>query len=115
MPLGILLAAAWVGVLSVQEVANEIQKSLDFLETDQRDLPERQRSLRAAFDYSWKLLTEQERQAFTRLSVFRGSFTREAAQQVSEATLKALMALVNKSLLRRDASTDRYEIHELLR
>jgi predicted ATPase len=53
MPLGILLAAAWVNALSVQEIARQIQNSLDFLETDQRDLPERQRSLRAAFNHSW--------------------------------------------------------------
>ncbi len=115
MPLGILLAAAWVAVLSVQEIAQEIQRSLNFLETDQRDLPERQRSLQAAFDHSWKLLTEGEREVFKRLSVFRGSFTREAAQYVAGTSLKTLMALVNKSLLRRDAATGRYDIHELLR
>ncbi|MHB8625810.1 MAG: ATP-binding protein [Aggregatilineales bacterium] len=115
MPLGILLAAAWVGVLSVQEIGQEIQKSLNFLKTEQRDLPERQRSLQAAFDHSWRLLAEEERTAFKRLSVFRGGFTREAAQQVADASLKSLMNLVNKSLLRRDATTGRYEIHELLR
>ncbi len=115
MPLGILLAAAWVGVLSVQEIGQEIQKSLNFLQTEQRDLPERQRSLQAAFDHSWRLLAEEERGAFRRLTVFRGGFTREAAQQVADASLKSLMNLVNKSLLRRDATTGRYEIHELLR
>src|SRR5207247_7340319 len=62
MPLGILLAAAWVETLSLPEIAQEIEKSLGFLETDQRDLPERQRSLRAAFDYSWNLLADSERE-----------------------------------------------------
>src|SRR5258706_15089670 len=115
MPLGILLAAAWVGVLSVQEILQEIQQNLNFLETDQRDMPERQRSLRATIDYSWKLLTEDERDAFEKLSMFRGGFTRDAAQYITGASLKTLRALVNKSLLRREASSGRYEIHELLR
>src|SRR5262249_12429302 len=78
MPLGILLAAAWVGTLTLPEIAKEIEKSLGFLETEQRDLPVRHRSLRAAFDHSWNLLTDAEREAFKNLSVFRGGFTREA-------------------------------------
>jgi tetratricopeptide (TPR) repeat protein len=47
--------------------------------------------------------------------VFRGGFTLEAAQAVTGTSLKTLMALVNKSLLRRDVATGRYDIHELLR
>ena len=46
MPLGILLAAAWVDTLSLQEIATEIDQSLDFLETELRDVPERQRFAR---------------------------------------------------------------------
>lgn len=114
LPLGILLAAAWVEMLSLKEIATEIERSLDFLVTDTRNLPERQRSVRAVFDYSWNLLNDDERAIFRRLSIFRGGFTREAAQQVTDASLRALMTLVNKSLLRRDQS-GRYEIHELLR
>src|SRR5258708_6879119 len=71
--------------------------------------------MRAAFAYSWKLLAEGERDVFKRLSVFRGGFTREAAQHVAGASIKVLMTLVNKSLLRRDADSGRYDIHELLR
>jgi predicted ATPase len=114
IPLGILLAAAWAEMLTPAEITAEIGQSLDFLETDLRDLPERQRSLRAVFDYSWRLLTEQEREALQALSVFRGGFTRQAAQQVSGASLRELMALVNKSMLYH-ASAGRYEMHELLR
>ncbi len=114
LPLGILLAAASAGMLSVKEIAQEISENFDFLETEMRDVPERQRSIRAVFDYSWQLLNEQERDSFMRLSVFRGGFTREAAQVVASATLKTLMALMNKSLLRRDLD-GRYQIHELLR
>ncbi|HEX2907802.1 MAG TPA: hypothetical protein VHO69_13115 [Phototrophicaceae bacterium] len=115
MPLGILLAASWVGVLSLPEIADEIARNLDFLETSLRDIPERQRSIRAVFDYSWSLLTEAERQVFMKTSVFRGGFMREAAQQVAGASLQHLISLVGKSLLRRNPKTGRYEIHELLR
>jgi predicted ATPase/DNA-binding SARP family transcriptional activator len=114
MPLGILLAAAWVGVLSPREIATEIRQTLDFLETDLRDVPARQRSIRAAFDHSWRLLDAREQEIFQGLSVFRGGFTREAALEVAGASLRDLMSLVNKSLL--DASSrGRYELHELLR
>ena len=114
MPLGILLAAAWVQMLTPAEIAAEIGQSLDFLETDLRDVPERQRSMRAVFDHSWRLLTEREREVFGGLSVFRGGFTRQAAQRVTGASLRELRALVNKSLLHR-TPTGRYEVHELLR
>jgi predicted ATPase len=71
MPLGILLAAAWVGVLTPAEIAVEISRSLDFLEIDLRDVPERQRSMRAVFDHSWNLLSEREREVFQQMSVFQ--------------------------------------------
>ncbi len=114
VPLGILLAAAWVEMLTPAEIADEITKSLDFLETETRDVPSRQRSLRAVFDYSWALLSDTERHVFSALSIFRGGFTREAAQAVTGASLRDLAGLVNKSLLRRNP-TGRYEVHELLR
>lgn len=115
MPLGIILAAAWLKMLTPAEIATEIENSLDFLATELRDIPTRQRSIRAVFDYSWNMLTEAERSTFMNLAVFRGGFTREAAQTVAGASLRTLMALVNKSLLRRDNVSGRYEIHELLR
>jgi predicted ATPase/DNA-binding SARP family transcriptional activator len=113
MPLGILLAAAWVDMLTPEEIAAEIQQSLDFLETDLRDVPLRQRSIRAAFDHSWRLLEEGEREVFQGLSVFCGGFTREAALEVVGASLRDLVSLSNKSLLR-PSSPGRYELHGLL-
>jgi predicted ATPase len=114
MPLGILLAAAWVEMLTPAEIAAEIGRSLDFLESELRDVPARQRSMRAVFDHSWRLLAEREQEVFQGLSVFRGGFTREAAEAVTGASLRELMALVNKSLLHR-TPVGRYEVHELLR
>jgi predicted ATPase len=114
LPLGILLAASWVGMLSPEEIAVEIEKNADILETEQHDLPRRQQSMRAVFDYSWDLLTPKEREVFQKLSVFRGGFTRDAAQQAMGASLRDLMGLVDKSLLQRNVA-GRYSIHELLR
>ncbi len=114
MPLGIELAAAWTQMLSCQEIAQEIERNLDFLSVSMRDLPERHRSLRAVFDHSWNLLSDVERKAFKKLSVFRGGFQREAAEQVAGASLLLLSALAHKSFLHRPPA-GRYEILEVLR
>jgi len=114
MPLAILLAAAWVPALTPAEIAVEMERSLDLLAADWRGAPERHRSMRAVFDATWGMLTEEERDVFARLSVFRGGFTREAAEAVAGADLRTLISLVNNSLLQRDQG-GRYQIHELLR
>ncbi|NUQ39552.1 MAG: tetratricopeptide repeat protein, partial [Caldilineales bacterium] len=114
MPLGIELAAAWTPLLSCQEIAAEIQRGLDFLATGLRDLPERQRSLRAVFDHSWRLLDDEERAVLARLSIFQGGFERRAAQEVAGADLPVLLALASKSLIRR-AESGRYDLHEVVR
>src|SRR5262249_50315025 len=118
MPLGLELAAAWVEMLPVETIAAEIERSADFLAFDWRDAPERQRSVRAVFDWSWRLLNDIERQVLRQLAVFRGGCTREAAQAVVGAALRVLTSLEHKSLLRwgrRQRGTGRYEMHELLR
>lgn len=113
-PLGIELAAAWVAALSPCEIADQIEKSFDFLTTTLRDVPDRQRSLRAAFEYSWNLLPLDERCALSRLAVFRGGFDHAAAEQVSGASLTILLALISKSLIRRRESS-RFDMHEVVR
>jgi predicted ATPase/DNA-binding CsgD family transcriptional regulator len=114
MPLGLELAAVWVKALSCDEIASEIQRSLDFLETRARNVEPRHRSMRVVLDHSWDLLPDAEKDMFMRLSVFRGSFTREAAAEVAGAGLADLTALMDKSLLRRDPD-GRYDLHELVR
>ena len=114
LPLSIELAASWVSVLSCAEIADEIERNIDFLATSMRDVPERHRSLRAAFDQSWRLLSGEQQDVLARLSVFRGDFGREAAAAVADASLHLLSDLVSKSLVRR-ADFGRYELHELLR
>jgi predicted ATPase/class 3 adenylate cyclase len=115
VPLGILLAAAWVDMLSVADIAAEVAKSLDFLESELSDVPERQRSVRAVFEYSWNLLSPDQQSLFAALSIFRGGFAREAAEVVAGASLHDLAALAGKSLLTPSPDTGRYTVHELLR
>ncbi|MBK8901191.1 MAG: tetratricopeptide repeat protein [Anaerolineaceae bacterium] len=113
MPLALELAASWLRTLTCADVVQEIRHNLDFLTSALRDVPERHRSMRAVFAYSWQTLTAEEQQVFARLSVFRGGFRREAAAAVAQATLPVLTALVDKSLLRLEEN-GRYQIHELL-
>jgi predicted ATPase/DNA-binding SARP family transcriptional activator len=115
MPLAIELAAAWLHVLTVEEILEELRKGFDFLETDQRDTPDRHRSMRKVLSQSWDLLNKMEQDVFRKLSVFQGGFNRVAAERVAGATLQQLAALVNKSFLRHVPELGRFEIHELLR
>ncbi|MBL8058910.1 MAG: tetratricopeptide repeat protein, partial [Anaerolineales bacterium] len=114
LPLGIVLATAWLAVLTPAEIAREIEQSLSFLEADLGDLPERQRSLGAVFDASWTLLSEEERAALTELAVFQSAFTREAARHVAGVTPRTLLALVHKSWLQPE-NGGRCRLHELVR
>jgi tetratricopeptide (TPR) repeat protein len=101
-------------LLSLPEIVKEIRSGLELFETDISDVPERQRSLYTVFDYSWKILNEQERERFSQLSIFRGGFTRDAAEKVVGISLRQLVGFVNHSLLKRTPG-ERFEIHELLR
>jgi predicted ATPase/DNA-binding CsgD family transcriptional regulator len=114
LPLALEMTAAWLKRLPCQEIAGELARGLDILETPARNVPPRHRSMRAVFEHSWNLLSDSEREVFKKLSVFRGGFRKEAAQAIAGASLGVLSALVDKSLLRVDAS-GRYDLHELLR
>lgn len=114
LPLAIELAAAWVRMLPCAEIRDEIRRNVDFLATTARDAPARHASLRAAFDYSLRLLSEDECRAFVRLSVFRSPFDREAARVVAGASLPMLAALADKSLVK-PLGSGRFTLHELLR
>ena len=78
-----------------------------------RDMPERHRSIRAAFDHSWALLSEEERRAFRKLAFFRGGFATQAAQTIAGVSQQVLSTLADKSLVYK-TSADRYTMHELL-
>ena len=106
LPLAIELAAARVNVLSPQQIAKRLQGRLGLLASARRDLPERQRTLRAAIDWSHDLLTESERALFRRFSVFLGGADLDAVeavvdpeQQLGADMLDLASALVDRSLM----------------
>jgi signal transduction histidine kinase/predicted ATPase len=114
MPLAIELAAAWVRALSCETILQELEHSFEILGDTLAHVPKRHRNLRMVFEYSWNLLTSEEQAIFQRLSVFRGGFGLEAAKHVTGATEISLSSFIDKSLLQHNTS-DRYQIHELLR
>lgn len=125
-PLAIELAASWVRFLPCEEIADEIRASFDFLSSSLRDVPERHRSLRTIFEHSWTLLPDEEAESFARLAIFHGSFTREAAREVTGSSLTTISTLMDKSLLQQVTSENRespeerkrsgrYEVHTVLR
>lgn len=109
-PLALELAAASTTLYNCREIADEIERNLDFLTAALHDVPARHHSLRAVFDHSWRLLSPAERQALSRLSFFAGSFDRETAQQVAEVEPAVLASLIDKSLLRPAAAGARFEL-----
>ena len=115
IPLGIELAAANLHRFTCAQIREAIAHNLDFLTSHYRDIPPRQRSLRAVFDYSWSLLSPTEQSFFTALSVFRGGFALEAAIAITHVSRPVLTVLQERSLLRRDERNGRYHLHDTLR
>lgn len=114
LPLALELAATAVRAFSPAHIAQQLQNNVDFLATRDRDRPARHRSARAVFAYAWELLNPRERALFSRLSLFHGGFSVDAAVTVAQASPAMLRALAEKSMLRAEPS-GRYQIHELLR
>ena len=114
LPLALELAAFWTRALPSATIADEVQDNLAFLSTTLRDVPERHRNMAAVFEQSWQRLGAEQQRAFARLSVFHGPFGADAAQAVGAASLATLAALVDRSLLSREAG-GHYRLHPLLR
>jgi predicted ATPase/class 3 adenylate cyclase len=101
LPLALELAAARVSLLSVEDLLSRLDRALPLLTGGTRDVPERQRTLRATIAWSYELCSVEEQQLFGRLGIFPGSFTLDAAETVCEATLDTLQSLIDRSLVRR--------------
>ncbi|MCA9916400.1 MAG: tetratricopeptide repeat protein [Anaerolineales bacterium] len=114
LPLAIELAAAWIRLMPVTQIWQEMKQDLDILATAVSDIPERHQSIRLVFQHSWALLSAPEKSALGRLTIFRGQFGQEAAREVAQATPRTLLLLVNKSVLRRNAAGG-FELHALLK
>jgi predicted ATPase len=99
LPLAVELAAARTKALTPARILERLSQRLDLLKGG-RDADPRQQTLRATIEWSYELLSPDERELFARLSVFAGGCTLEAAEEVCEASLDTLQSLVEKSLLR---------------
>jgi predicted ATPase len=113
LPLALELAAARVKALSPAQILDRLEQRLPLLTGGPRDLPERQRTLRATIEWSFELLSSREQGVFARLAAFSGGSTLEAAEHVADADLDTLQSLVDKSLLRH--VRDRYWMLETIR
>lgn len=121
LPLALELVAARANVLSIDELADRLDKVLD-LSARSPDVPERQRTLRQTMDWSYSQLPAGAAEVFARLGVFVGSFSLPAAQAVCDVdgdtnVLDALAVLVDHSLLRPqvDAGVTRFSMLEIVR
>jgi predicted ATPase len=113
LPLALELAAARVKALSPRQILERLEQRLPLLTGGARDLPERQRTLRATIEWSYDLLNSREQQLFTRLAAFRGGCTLDAAEVIADADVDTLRSLVDKSLVRH--THDRYWMLETIR
>ena len=113
LPLALELAAARIKVFTAQQILERLEQRLPLLTGGARDLPERQRTLRATIEWSYELLSWEEQELFTRLGVFRGGWTFDAAEAVAAAAIDNLQSLVDKSLLRHTSA--RYWMLETIR
>ncbi|MFN8445024.1 MAG: tetratricopeptide repeat protein [Caldilineaceae bacterium] len=114
MPLGIELAVTLLERQKPDEILYSVRTHYAALHANLGDLPQRQRSAQAVLLTAWGLLSKQEARILARCSVFQGGFSVSAAQQIVDATLADLEALVHKSLLNQ-ASDGRFTLHELVR
>jgi predicted ATPase/class 3 adenylate cyclase len=113
LPLAIELAAARAKVLSPTALLERLDQRLPVLTGGGRDVPDRQRTLRDMIAWSYELLDETEQRLFSRLAVFVGGFTLEAAEQVCGADLDTITSLVEKSLVRQ--GEDRFRMLATIR
>jgi predicted ATPase/class 3 adenylate cyclase/Tfp pilus assembly protein PilF len=109
LPLAIELAAARIKMLPPRAMLQRLTSRLKLLTGGARDLPERQRTLRGAIEWSHALLDEGEQVLFARLAVFSGGRTLEAIEAVCEAggdlgvnAFEGVSSLLDKSLLRQE-------------
>jgi predicted ATPase/class 3 adenylate cyclase len=114
LPLAIELAAARTKILDTSTLLQRLDSALPLLTGGPRDAPERQRTLRAAIEWSYELLEEGARSAFRALGVFVGGFSLEAAEELCGADLDALTALVDLGLLK-PVGSDRFLMLETIR
>ena len=111
MPLALELLASWAGVLTPEEMLEELQEGIDTVSSSSADVPARQRSLAAVFEATWERLSDEARSALEALAPCRGGFDLAAARALGVGT-RELHELVAAALVRRDG--DRFGRHPLV-
>jgi predicted ATPase len=116
LPLALELAAARTAIFSPEQLLARLAQRLDLL-TGERDADPRQQTLRATIEWSYDLLSDDERRLFRRLAVFSGGSTYEAADKIAGADPDTLQSLLDKSLVRKRDSKigPRYWMLETIR
>jgi predicted ATPase/DNA-binding SARP family transcriptional activator len=114
MPLAIELAAAWVGVMSVENIEKELSANMDILSTERVDVPEKHHSIRIVFDNAWDLLSDAQQNLLRKLSIFESSFDQQAVVEVAQGEISQLSSLVKKSMVHCD-DQGRFNTHNLIR
>ncbi len=99
IPLALELAGARVGLLSIEEIADQTTDWMSILTQGRRHAPERHRTMEQTIAWSYRLLDQPLRSVFRRLCVFSGGFSREAAVDLTGATQGQLTALIDCRLL----------------
>ena len=104
LPLAIEMAAARIDVMSELELLNNLNDRFRFLTSGTRAAPQRQQTMAATIDWSYRLLTDDEARLFRRLAVFQGGFTAESAEAVCSDGIETnlidvLAGLVKKSMV----------------
>lgn len=128
MPLAIELAASRMGTMNPQQLVQRLPRRFELLGGVTPDPNDRQATLRAAIDWSWRSLTSQEAAVLAQCAVFRGGFSIEAAEAVVSlahfedppSIMEVLMTLRSKSLIRSyyprgDENDPRYGLYETIR
>ena len=119
IPLALELAAARLGHLSVSQVSERLDDALMVLAGRRHGVLDRQQTLAGTLDWSFELLTDEERTAFRKLAVFAGGFDLAAAEELCGVAdvLDVLARLVDKSLVVADLTGEqaRYRLHEVVR
>lgn len=115
MPLALELAGAWMDSLTLADLVHEVARHLDLAARKPAQGPARHRSIETVLDTTWMLLRDDERAALARIAIFRGGFTRAAAEAVADVDLPLLSALAGRHLLQLSQRSARYRQHELMR
>lgn len=122
IPLAIELAAARIKVLNVEKIYERLNNRFSLLTEGKRTALPRQQTLKALIDWSYDLLTEQEKLLWSRISVFNDGWTLDAAEEIcsddrleKDDILNLLSQLAEKSILIFNGSIERYNLLETLK